>query len=250
MMRILLAEDNAVNQTVARELLKKLGHEVEIVDNGAKAVEAAGAGSYDIVLMDLHMPVMDGLEASRRIVGLSGSRPRIIAVTANVTAGTREECLEAGMDDYLSKPITLERLRAMLEKWTPADGAAAPSPSPARESSGASNSALGTHLQNLAVDTDPEFVRELIGIFVESGAGLLDEMVRAREVSDWQTLERAAHSLKGASNNIGATGLAGLCLALEKAAAEGTGTEEQIGEIQRAFQSTEIELRAFAQPGG
>jgi CheY-like chemotaxis protein/HPt (histidine-containing phosphotransfer) domain-containing protein len=246
MSRILVAEDNPVNQTVARELLKKLGHQVDVVENGARAVDAVAAGSYDIVLMDLHMPLMDGLEAARKICARQGPHPRIIAVTANVTPGTREECIAAGMDDYMSKPVTMDRLREMLERWMPGTGstpAAAPPPT------GQDQNALVLHLRSLAADTDPDFVRELIGIFRESGTDLLRDMATAHEASDWKTLERTAHSLKGASNNIGATDLAGLCLSLEKAAAEGGGTAEQIAEIRGAFVRIDEELRTFQEIG-
>ncbi|MCG8459606.1 MAG: ATP-binding protein, partial [Holophagales bacterium] len=114
-LRVLLAEDNPVNQLIVRELLGELGHRVEVAENGLEVLERLEGSTYDLVLMDVQMPEMDGLEASRKIVGRWGSdRPRIVALTAHALRGDREECLEAGMDDYLSKPVSMEALEAVL----------------------------------------------------------------------------------------------------------------------------------------
>lgn len=117
--RILLAEDNEVNQLVAVGMLGSLGYESHVVPNGAEAVEAAARGGFDLVLMDVRMPVMDGLEATRRIRALpapAGAVP-IIAVTANAMRGDEEACLDAGMNAYLAKPIRLAVLDAALKQW-------------------------------------------------------------------------------------------------------------------------------------
>jgi HPt (histidine-containing phosphotransfer) domain-containing protein len=143
------------------------------------------------------------------------------------------------------KPITLASLRAVFEQWAPAASSASPGVDSFRSDEDRAGSALARHLEELISETDAEFVRELIGLFVQNGAVLLEEMVLAHEASDWGSLERAAHSLKGASNNIGAAGLARLCLRLEKAAANHEGTMDQVGEIRQVFLSTETELQAF-----
>jgi signal transduction histidine kinase/ActR/RegA family two-component response regulator len=119
-LRVLVAEDNAVNQLVVQRMLEKLGHRPSLVDDGAAAVETWSKGSYDIVLMDWQMPRVDGLEATRRIREAergSGERTAILAMTANVLAGDREACLAAGMDDLLGKPVTLARLDEALNRW-------------------------------------------------------------------------------------------------------------------------------------
>jgi CheY-like chemotaxis protein len=119
-LRILLAEDNPVNQLLATRMLEREGHLVKLVRNGEEAVEAALSGDYDLVLMDVEMPVMDGLEATRRIragTNGSGSRLQIVAITANASSGDEARCLEAGMDGFLTKPFTSERLRSALEAY-------------------------------------------------------------------------------------------------------------------------------------
>jgi CheY-like chemotaxis protein len=109
-LRILLAEDNVVNQKLALRLLSQMGYRADVASNGIEAVESVGRQPYDVVLMDVQMPEMDGLEATRRIVAAGGQRPRIVAMTANAMAGDREMCLAAGMDDYVTKPIRVEAL--------------------------------------------------------------------------------------------------------------------------------------------
>jgi CheY-like chemotaxis protein len=111
-LRILLAEDNVVNQKLALRLLQQMGYRADIASNGIEAIECVARQVYDVVLMDVQMPEMDGLEAARRITAKwsAGERPRIVAMTANAMQGDREMCLEAGMDDYLTKPIRVERL--------------------------------------------------------------------------------------------------------------------------------------------
>jgi signal transduction histidine kinase/ActR/RegA family two-component response regulator len=120
-LRILLAEDNLVNQKLALRVLAQMGYRADLAKNGVEAIEALERQPYDVVLMDVQMPEMDGLEASRRIVARwsQAARPRIVAMTANATQGDREECLAAGMDDYLTKPFRVEHLVAALAKVTP-----------------------------------------------------------------------------------------------------------------------------------
>ena len=116
-LRILLAEDNVVNQKLAMRLLQQMGYRADLASNGIEAVESVARQTYDVVLMDVQMPEMDGLEASRRITAKykPDKRPRIIAMTANAMQGDREECLAAGMDDYVTKPIRVDALVQALQ---------------------------------------------------------------------------------------------------------------------------------------
>ena len=117
--RILMAEDNQINQRVGKLILQRAGFTIDLVEDGSEALEAHRAQPYDLILMDCQMPTMDGLEACRRIRSLEGSQPIIVAVTANALVGERERCLDAGMNDYLSKPFQAEQLVAIVKKWLP-----------------------------------------------------------------------------------------------------------------------------------
>jgi CheY-like chemotaxis protein len=116
-LRILMAEDNAINQRVGKLILHRAGFDIDLVADGSEALEAHRANPYDLILMDCQMPTMDGFEASRQIRQLELRQPVIIAVTANALIGERERCLNAGMDDYLSKPFQAEQLVAVVKKW-------------------------------------------------------------------------------------------------------------------------------------
>lgn len=115
--RILMAEDNAINQRVGKLILQRAGFHIDLVADGNEAVEAHRSNPYDVILMDCQMPTMDGFEASRLIRQSDLRQPVIIAVTANALVGERERCLNAGMDDYLSKPFQAEQLVAVVRKW-------------------------------------------------------------------------------------------------------------------------------------
>ncbi len=112
-----MAEDNAINQRVGKLILQRAGFDIDLVADGSEALEAHRANPYDLILMDCQMPTMDGFEASRQIRQLELRQPVIIAVTANALIGERERCLNAGMDDYLSKPFQAEQLVAIVKKW-------------------------------------------------------------------------------------------------------------------------------------
>jgi CheY-like chemotaxis protein len=118
-----VVEDNPVNQLVAAEMLKRLGLHADVAGNGAEALEVLDRLPYDLILMDCQMPVMDGFEATRRLrKQADGPRLPVIAMTANAIRGDRERCLDAGMDDYLPKPVRISELKAMMRRWLPASG--------------------------------------------------------------------------------------------------------------------------------
>jgi PAS domain S-box-containing protein len=246
--RVLLVEDNPVNQKVAVRLLERMGCTVRVADNGAEGVKAFSEGSFEIVLMDLQMPVMDGLTATRRIRELeTGRRTPIVALTANAMAGQLERCLEAGMTAFLTKPIDVARLRETLERF---DSLA---PQETREEHGPHSPAAvpidAARLHELT-DGDSEFAYELAATFIASGEQVLAEIDAAIALFDRAALSRAAHKLKGASANIHAEALCALALSIEAQAAQldRPRLQELIAELRREFERAAEFLRAHA-PG-
>jgi two-component system, sensor histidine kinase and response regulator len=207
--KILLVEDNPVNQRVAQRLLENLAAEVIIANNGAEALERVGAARFDAVLMDCQMPVMDGFTATRRIrefeAGRGGKRLPIIALTANVMSEDRENCIAAGMDAHLGKPIEPAQLIETLGRFV-----RPPSATPA----------IDRNALRELTGGDVEFERELAETFVNSGDQCLAEIIAALEVSDFDTVRKRAHSLKGASANIHALDLSQAASSLETAVRE------------------------------
>lgn len=224
-LRILIAEDNMVNQRVAMKMLAHLGFGADVVANGVEALDALGRKSYDIILMDVMMPEMDGLEATRAIRRQwpGAARPRIIATTANAMKGDREKCLEAGMDDYISKPVRMDDLQKALERWgtptsevRPTAGASATcGPVPPDAASAAVDLAALDTLAQLQEDGAPDIVAELIELFLADSAGLIVELAAAVEARDCEAIARIAHRFKGSSSNLGAGTLASRCHDLE-----------------------------------
>jgi CheY-like chemotaxis protein len=221
-LRVLVAEDNRVNAFMASRMLERLGHRAEVVGNGALAVAAVEQGDFEVVLMDLQMPEMDGLEATRRIRASereTGRRVRVIAVTAFSAENELERCQAAGMDGLLGKPFTLEALASMLRsrpgKTTPNEGNRADAPStPDRPV---------FDLQRLATQLgdDHEAVTELLDSFVRDAPGTLAQLREAVTAGDAETVERAAHRLKGSLLWITAETAAAQAATLESQARSG-----------------------------
>jgi CheY-like chemotaxis protein len=202
-LRILVAEDNLVNQKVVLKMLHRLGYGADVVGNGLEAVEAVSRQAYDVLLLDVQMPVMDGFEATVRLRASPPTThtPRIVGMTALAMTGDRERCLESGMDDYIAKPIRLDELRHALER------AAAP-PIDAQAIAG---------LRQLQDADEPDFVTELIDLLLDDAPGRFAAIRDAIATSDAVTVNRTAHALKSSCGNLGARTLAGLLAALEQA---------------------------------
>jgi CheY-like chemotaxis protein/HPt (histidine-containing phosphotransfer) domain-containing protein len=224
-LRILLAEDNATNQKLALRLLERFGYRADVAGNGLETLEALRRQPYDVVLMDVQMPEMDGLEATRTIVQewAQEQRPRIVAMTANAMREDREACLAAGMDDYLSKPIRVEELIRALGQCRPLPDSGQERPHVARSEDGEpGGSTTNTPLDKVALERlremvggDPEILTELIDTFLEDGPHLLADMRQAVKKGDAGGLRLAAHGLKSNSADFGATVLAEMCRELE-----------------------------------
>jgi len=226
-LRVLLAEDNAVNQQLALALLRKIGYRADVVANGLEALAALEREPYDVVLMDVQMPELDGLETTRRVHERwpVERRPRIIAMTANAMQGDREECLAAGMDDYVAKPIDIEELAGALGRCRPLGGlpdASPPAPEVVPESSsGPLDPAALERLGAMVGDGAPEFLAELIDTFLDDAPRQLDGLRGAVARGDAAEARRAAHTLKSTAATFGAQDLSDVCRELENLANAG-----------------------------
>lgn len=233
---ILVAEDNAVNQKVAVRLLEKLGYQADVAANGLEVLEAMSRISYLVVLMDCHMPEMDGFEATAEIRKREGSTRHtpIIAVTANAMYGERERCLAGGMDDYLSKPVKQEVLAATITRWLPAQMPLQPSTNGAHVES---SKEVHAALQGLCEEFGPEMAIEVIELFLDDTVSQLSALHEGLTRLDARAVARTAHSLKGSCANVGASAMANVCLQLESLSTSGTveGVAPLLAQLETAF---------------
>jgi signal transduction histidine kinase/DNA-binding response OmpR family regulator/HAMP domain-containing protein len=258
-LRILVAEDNAINQQVALSFLERLGYRADVVANGLEVLASLRRQPYDVVLMDVQMPEMDGLEATRRIRQLSTAelaaeaQPRIIAMTANALKEDCDICLAAGMDDYLSKPIQAEELVGALSKCRARRPRASRMRAKAKEPAITAGSpqvldprAIERLRAGLGTQADQVLPR-LIARFYQDAERLLEQAWQALEQRRADDLHRAAHSLKSTSATFGAMALAGAARNVEAAAREGRleGTGDQIAQVQAEFARVKIALEAM-----
>jgi two-component system sensor histidine kinase/response regulator len=216
---VLLVEDNPVNQKVAVRFLERMGCAVRVADNGVEAVRACEDNTFDIILMDMQMPLMDGLTATTRIrereTGDGRPNVPIVALTANAMANQLERCMEAGMNDFLTKPLDIPRLHEVLTKF----GLLASEDAPMRLETSDTNVPVDLARLNELTEGDPGFAQELVRTFIESGEQALHEARVALAALDRTALSRIAHKLKGASANIHAEPLRALSHSLETQAA-------------------------------
>lgn len=225
-LRILLAEDNLINQEIAVACLEDAGHHVHVVANGAEAVKAIQDAAYDVILMDAHMPVMDGVTATkeiRRLPGASAKTP-IIALTANAMIGDREKYLASGMDDYASKPFNPDKMIAQIQacvKNRSVDVALKTDLPASKEPETLRSAVLDPAIVGPLRLGKPALWTRLVGLYLETTPASLETLARALTEADRETAQLTAHSLKSASANMGATKLSDLFRQLEMAAQEG-----------------------------
>jgi CheY-like chemotaxis protein len=230
--RILLVEDNPVNREVAIGMLESLGCSTEAVDNGRLAIDAMNDTSFDAVLMDCQMPVMDGLTATaeirRRELGSGGPRVPIIALTANAMEGDRERCLAAGMDDFLSKPFTRQQLAGLLKRWLtqrmPQE--------PGREDTARIPLIDVGVLRNIAALARPALLNSLIELYLQHSPVLLAAVESAAAEAQPAALAEALHGLKSSTSNLGGARLATAVKECEVLLREG-GTTRAAPLVQR-----------------
>lgn len=248
-LRILLAEDNLMNQTLATGILSRLGHTVTVANNGQEAVEACRAGQFDVVLMDVQMPVMDGFAATAAIRDYEtkiGATTPIIAMTAHALKGDRERCLAAGMDDYLSKPIRSKQLTAMLNSLAHNTGRATPK----TETSGTVQLAASLIDWTAAldgVDGDRPLLKSVIEVFLTESSQLLQEVRLGVLIQNPEKLKSSAHSLKGAMLGVGAFATSELAQQLEMrgVSKDMNLLEPLLKRLERQYDQIKFELRQF-----
>jgi PAS domain S-box-containing protein len=239
-MRLLVAEDNLINQKVALRMLERLGYRADVAGNGKEAVEAVQRQKYDVVFMDVQMPEMDGYEATAQIRRIEGTsrHTTIIAMTANALQGDREKCLAAGMDGYIAKPIRQNDLVSALKR----------NPSAVEETGAGAGKTRGelldesilTDLRELSGPDDPDVVEQLLTMFIVDTPRSIEQMIAGSALGDWEVVREAAHKLKGTCKQLGIIGMVDLCQRLEECekTAERGWVEHALTELALVFRQT------------
>jgi two-component system sensor histidine kinase/response regulator len=235
--QILIVEDNVVNQKVAIGQLRNLGYDADVVGSGTEALEVIRSQSYDLIFLDCQMPDIDGYDVARTIRSMetAGRHVPIVAMTAHTMDGEREKCLAAGMDDYLTKPVSMQRLGGVLVRWLGA-----------REDVVDMEKMAG--LQQLA-KANPSFMRDITALFREDALVRLHELRDSLGGANAERVARAAHSLKSSSGNIGASRMYSLCATIESTAKQGSldGVAEMVEQLASELDRA---LAALAQSAG
>jgi CheY-like chemotaxis protein len=266
-LRILVAEDSPFNQKLALGVLGKRGHELTVANNGHEAVALAASRDFDLIFMDIQMPEMDGLEATKRIRARereTGGRVPIIAMTAQAVKGMRERCLSVGMDDYLVKPVRAREIYDKLESLFGNRAVIAPAPTPASTApcdtappvhQNANHTAKSTKPSAInwdsaiaVVDGDRELLGEIVAAFLIEGPTLLEQIRRALAVSDSAQLRREAHTLKGALRTLGIESAAELAAELEEIGRRGdlSAAPAKMARLESQVDQILSEAKSFA----
>lgn len=236
---ILVAEDNEYNQKVILQQLMLLGRTADIANNGREALNRWQSGAYSLLITDLHMPMMDGYELTAAIRAAEAGKVRIpiIAFTANALKGETEHCVEIGMDDYLSKPVQLAQLKAMLDKWQPV-GAPDAGPATLPPSAQQTLNAVEVNVLKALIGSEEALVREFLQDFHASATTMALALQTSYASGDWAATGALAHKLKSSSRSVGALVLGDLCQSIETA---GKGGES--GNLAHMLQQFEQELK-------
>ncbi|MBC8078600.1 MAG: response regulator, partial [Chloroflexales bacterium] len=244
--RILVADDDTVNQRLAYHLLQQMGYNADSARDGVEALAAIEQRTYDVVLLDVQMPRLDGLDVARQVVGRwpKDRRPYLIALTANAMQGDRERCLAAGMDDYLAKPVLVEALvealgRAITRRPPPP---AVPTPQPVVDAQ-----ALAS-FQAMLGDQGPALMSGILALYLDEAPDLLRGLAAAASNGNARQLYQHAHKLKASSAIFGASQLAALCETLEQLGRAGSveGAPELVRQAHKAFERAAAVLRGSA----
>ncbi|MFM8471761.1 MAG: response regulator, partial [Limisphaerales bacterium] len=255
-LRLMLADDNLINQKVGVKMLQRLGYRPEVAANGVEVLKLLDQQPFDLIFLDVQMPEMDGFEAARRIHAQwpDPRRPRLVAMTGNALEGDREKCLQAGMDDYVAKPVRITELQAVIERWGLArqaaleSGGAVPPPSagaaaPAVPEPPVLDATIIAELSEMKSKDGVPLLHELIDLFLQNAPVHLEQIKTSGD--NLQQLAFAAHIFRGMSLNLGANALGNLCQELETLATSGNtlGVPALVPKIEEAFRETGV---AFA----
>ena len=247
-LRLLLADDNPINQKVGLSVLSKLGYRADIANNGREVLQALEQKAYDVLFLDVQMPEMDGLEAARQICERwpADSRPRIVAMTGNALLGDREKCLQAGMDDYISKPVRIAELQAALERWGPTRSRKTDTAFLTRSKPIPPDALLDQHiiaeLRGMPPSDGVSMLQELVDLFLEGAPQRIDQISQA--INDAPNLAFHAHALKSMSLNLGARRVVEIAQRLEELGRTGQmdGAPALLHDLQAAFAQTRTQL--------
>jgi PAS domain S-box-containing protein len=249
-LRALVVEDNFVNQKVAQRQLEKLGHKVEVANNGARALEMLALQRYDVIIMDCQMPVLDGYEATRQIragqVPNLDRRVPIIALTAYAMESDRQKCLAAGMDEFVSKPIRYEELKAAIDRVLASSARTAPAPAGALPSAKpvVLDLAQFEHLKGLQDEEHPKFLANLIDLFLKETPKRFRDLAASLAAGDARAARQLAHTVNGACDNFGGRALQALCKEIEECIGGGNlkGAAALIGKLEPELATLAKEL--------
>ncbi|MCE1166177.1 MAG: response regulator, partial [Bacteroidetes bacterium] len=242
-LKILVAEDNIINQKLIVKILSQLGYQSDVVSNGIEAIDELKRVRYDLVFMDVQMPEMDGLDATKYIVQNwnSEERPFIIAMTANVMQGDKEKCLNAGMDDYLSKPVIIDDVQTIIKKWSE-NLKAKKTESRNIKSSLMLDSEIIFGLKQLNENSN---FKEVISLYMELAPELISEIKKSFRNNNLQSIKKASSNLRRISHNLGANRLAEVCIMVESL--NGNNTKEEleslIERLDNIYKLTQEELK-------
>ena len=242
-LRILVADDDQVNRRLAFLMLQEMGYAADIARDGVEALEAMALRPYDVVLLDVQMPRLDGLDVARQVASRrpAGARPYLIALTANAMQGDRERCFQAGMDDYLAKPVLTGVLVAALGRAIARLG----SPAPPAVAPDVDVRALAQFQASLG-DEGPATMREIMALYLNEAPVLLHKLADAASSGNAEQLFHNAHKLKASSGIFGVSQLAALCIEIERRGRDGKieGAEELVRQASEAFERAAVVLRA------
>jgi len=255
--RILLAEDNPVNQKVALKALEKLGYLADTAGDGEQAVRATREKRYDLILMDVQMPVMDGMEATRQIrdaqSGSLNPAATIVALTAHAMAGDRERCLNMGMDDYLAKPIKAAELQDVIARWLTTGPMGQESEPLPDLLSVPEKPAVPVFDEKILLDLlegDRESAKEIAGQYLTDVTGQVHALCEALEEGDLESARGRAHQLKGASASVGAEAMRYCAADVEKRASSGTLVDDEKSMLMTDLDQQLSLINAFAEERG